>query len=93
MPAKHAPMFPVRLFSALRKLRRQIKAIQISGRGFELDQQDSLGALFHIGPQLTDLELSRCSGLSSKALGALLQGVGRQLVSLNLSGCLDMGDK
>lgn len=90
----HQCRVPSRLFSALRQqLRRQIKTIKVSGRGFELDRQDSLQALSRVGPQLTDFELSHCFGVSSKALGTLLQGFGRQLISLDLSGCLDMGDK
>eukprot|EP00903_Cladosiphon_okamuranus_P017842 g16420.t1 len=78
---------------SLWQINRQIKAIKISGRGFDPERQDSLRALSCIGPKLTDLELSHCSGVSSQAIGALLRGLGQQLVSLDLSGCLEMGDK
>ncbi|CAB1118818.1 unnamed protein product [Ectocarpus sp. CCAP 1310/34] len=69
-----------------------LRTLKLSGRNFGPDQEEVLQALSRVGEKLTSLEITNCSGVTPDAHGILLRGVGRQLVTLDLSGCLDMGD-
>lgn len=75
---------------ALLALGRCFTGLKISGRG-EVDE-DTLRSMSGAGPQLTRLELSDCSRISSRALGILLHGACR-ITDLDLSGSLTIGDE